>query len=68
MEITKDHSNEEKQRLLFRACFSKGVSYHHTFGRDSKAGTESESFRVSEREASSMPQIGDFLHGELKED
>ena len=37
MAINEEPPNEKRQRLLLRACYSKGVSHHLRFGRDSKA-------------------------------
>lgn len=37
-DINKDHPNEKKTSYLFSTRYSKEVSHHDLFGRDSSAG------------------------------
>lgn len=49
---------------LLRVCYSKGVSHCHlAYGRDSKADTRLESFRVYGKKGKSW-DVGGFCHGE----
>lgn len=66
VEINEEQTNENKQRLFIKACYSKGVSHHHLCVAEVQRQAERENFMVNKKGRPGVGSDWSWLAWELR--